>query len=132
MVMKLLRQNYLRRWFAVALLVCASADLCADLVSPQRCAEWLSNLAISEPSDIAPPSQQPDTTATMTAGQSQPEQPSLPSNSDDECFCCCAHTLPGRHFSVALFINEQPGLCLSNRSLPVPPSPSPFHPPRLS
>ena len=130
--MKPLRHNYLHRWFAVILLVFATADLCADLVSPQRCSEWLNNLAIGDFRDLAPASQQPDAGATLTAADSQPEQPSLPSDFDDECFCCCAHTLPGMHFSVALSINEPPGLCLSNRTLPVPPSHSPFHPPRLS
>jgi len=128
-----MKQGSLHSWFAVLLLLFASADLSTDLVSPQSCCEWMDNLAIASVSQSGSPVQAtPDETRLVAATDTHPEPSSNSSDLDENCFCCCAHILPGGYFNVAILNTESPAPVLTNALLPIPPSQSPFHPPRLS
>jgi hypothetical protein len=128
-----MRQGALHCWFAVLLLLFASADLSADLVSPQSCCEWIDNLATaSAPQPGSSAQVAGDETVLVATTDAQPEPSSNPSDVDEDCFCCCAHILPGAPFDVAILHTKPPASFLTNTLLPVPPSQSPFRPPRLS
>lgn len=133
-----MRQSALHNWFAILLLVFASVDLSADLVSPQSCCEWIDNLATSSaPQPASSAAIARDNTALVAAAlvatdDSHPETPANPSDVGEDCFCCCAHILPGAHFDVAILHARPPASLLTNARLPIPPSQSPFRPPRLS
>jgi hypothetical protein len=129
----LMRQGALHGWFAILLLIFASADLSADLVSPQSCCEWIDNLATaSAPQQVSFAQVPGDERALVAANEAQPEQSSNPSNVDEDCFCCCAHILPCAHFDVVISHTKPPASLLTDMRLPVPPSQSQFRPPRRS
>ena len=128
-----MRQGSLHCWFAVLLLIFASVDICADMVSPQPCYEEIENFAMSGASQNASATQVTnDEIAFDAANDSQQEPSSNPSCNENECFCCCSHILPTVRFDVAI-LNTEPTLFVFKATLlPVPPSQSQFHPPRLS
>lgn len=128
-----MKQSTLHSWFAVLLLVFASADLSADLVSPQSCCEWIDNLAISSAPQMlsSAPVTRPESALTA-ADNSHPEPASNPSDAGEDCFCCCAHILPVAPFDVAILYTKPPASMLTNTRLPSAPSQTRFRPPRLA
>lgn len=70
--------------------------------------------------------------AFLATDDSQPKPPSNPSSNEEECFCCCSHILPTVQFDLAILNAEPTVFVLTDTVLPVPPSQSQFHPPRLS
>ena len=57
-----------------------------------------------------------------------PEQPA----SDEDCFCCCTHVIPGT-ITVSMEAADTTALSsiIEHLSIPSPPLPSEFHPPRF-
>jgi hypothetical protein len=128
-----MKQGPLHSWFALVLLLFASIDLCADLVSPRSCCEWIDNLAIANVTQTGPPVHATlNETILAAATDAHPAPSSNSPETDEDCFCCCAHILPGGYFNVAISNTESPAPVLTNALLPVPPAQSPFHPPRMS
>jgi hypothetical protein len=124
-----MRQGLLHRWFAVLLFMFASADLSADMISPQLCCEGIGNLVVS----VASSNQNlNDESALVAAEDFGHEQSESPSNIDEDCFCCCSHILPGIHFDVSVLDIKPPSSLLINTFLPTPPPQKTFRPPRLS
>jgi len=73
------------------------------------------------------------TVATYSSQSSQSNQSPEPAPHEEDCFCCCAHVLPGTGF-VALVISEATLLRVPpfNDSLLSPPLRSTYHPPRFA
>jgi hypothetical protein len=108
----------------------------ADLASPQNCGEDVWGLLKAGSSQA---SVQASTVfgseAFFISADIQKQQSSSDSDSapaEDDCFCCCSHILPGAIFHV-----DEPSFAPSVSepavtALPIAPSQSAFHPPRLS
>ena len=126
----LMRQGSIHRWLAVLFLIVASADISADVISPQECCEELASLAIFSDCNREPLAQAPDAALTLDAADR--EEPSSTSGAKEECFCCCAHILPGAHFESGGLEIERVTSILANAILPIPPPQGTYHPPRLS
>jgi hypothetical protein len=124
-----MRQGFLHRCFAVLLFIFASADLSADMISPQLCCEGIGDLVISQVSSAQLAS---DVLAFKAADDLGHEQSSDPLNVDEDCFCCCSHILPSVHFDVAVLDIKPPSSFVTNAFLPTPPPQKTFRPPRLS
>ena len=124
-------QGPLHRWLAVAMLIYALADVYADSISPQQCCEWIDGLAVvdcparvsNEVSNAAP---------SMVASNQSRQESSVPSDNDEDCFCCCGHMLPGINFKAPVVELEASQAPLIYAFLPAPPTQKKFHPPRLS
>ena len=128
-----MKRNSLQGWLAVVLLLFASADLSADLVAPQACCEWLDNLVSAPASQRLSAAQASvDPAAIVAAAEALPQESSPGTDVEEDCFCCCAHILPGTHFDVSLLHTTPPASFLTNALLPFPPSQSQFRPPRLA
>ncbi len=71
--------------------------------------------------------------AVPTSNDSQPDQPSDKAPCDEDCFCCCAHVLPGLGFaSICNSELKSPQKPLEKDFLPSPPLQSTYHPPRFA
>lgn len=70
--------------------------------------------------------------ATDTSESRQQDLPSEPTHSDEDCFCCCTHVLPG-HAPAPVGIAELGSLFAGLNTLDVasPPLQGPYHPPRF-
>ncbi len=127
----LMRIRHLYRWLVVVMLAYAFGDLCADAVSPQQCCEWMDNLAVSDTGRVSS-AEGPNVALAIVASTESKQETSLPSNTEEDCFCCCAHMLPAIHFNAPLVeVTGSPAL-LTKTFLPSPPTQKKFHPPRLS
>ena len=74
-----------------------------------------------------------DLVITPTQGDSKPGQPSDKEHQAEDCFCCCAHVLPGMSFAVATLSQlKTPPPPLTTDSLPSPPLRGTYHPPRFA
>ena len=121
-------QRYLYRGIAVFFLLFTFADIS----SPHLCCEELDGLAESAAlgAMVNVPVFDYGTTAIVN-DQSRPQQPAKPTSSEEDCFCCCSHVLPGLSFTVpvlhfkALQADPQPDC------LPTPPLSALYHPPRF-
>jgi hypothetical protein len=71
--------------------------------------------------------------ATSTSEDSLPGQVPDEAPHEEDCFCCCAHVLPGLAFiraaTAELRSLEPPQ---KHESLPTPPLQLPYHPPRFA
>lgn len=126
-----MRIRQLQCWLAVVLLAYASADLCADSVSPQQCCEWMNNLAVSESGNVSSAGDLNVAIAIVASSESEQES-SLPSDTEEDCFCCCGHMLPAIHFKAPVVEIQTTPVFLTTTFLPAAPPRKKFHPPRLS
>lgn len=110
----------------------------ADLASPQFCTEELEGFSgynqvsaatLSPTSDNARP-----TLAASVSDSSRQEPPSDKTpDGDEDCFCCCAHVLPGMTFAVVQFTAAHtPVPDVRSERIPSPTLPNTYHPPRLA
>lgn len=113
------------------MLAYASVDLCADAVSPQQCCEWMDNLAVSESGKVSS-AERLNVAIAIVASSESKQQTSLPSNIEEDCFCCCGHMLPAIHFKAPLVEVQASPVLLTTTFLPAPPLQKKFRPPRLS
>jgi len=107
-----------------------------DLGMPQLCREEMGMPAFAQTTASAKNNSVEATQLSDAALSTNDYEGSLPSetpHSDEDCFCCCAHVLPGIGvapvaapvLTTSLIPQQEPGL-LS------PPLQSPYHPPRLA
>jgi hypothetical protein len=108
----------------------------ADLMAPQVCSEDLGGT--SSEALVAVSVDQSDNdlqlaSVTKRDSDSQDKDTRQPVSPDEDCFCCCAHVLPGVHF-VPGENKEKPALHPVYRSNRLPSSPphKAYHPPRLA
>ncbi len=101
----------------------------AELTAPQYCAEALSLAQNSERSVL---SNDVDLTGVSGGSHSEKEEPSKRrSSGDEDCFCCCAHVLPGTVMALDALPEPKTTLVEVNKiGLPSPPLQSPYHPPK--
>lgn len=101
----------------------------ADLTVPEFCAEEMG---------IAPFAQATSSTGigsspAFVTDASEPRQdpPSEPTHSDEDCFCCCAHVLPG-HTTAPVAVAELSSDVAALKKIDVasPLLQGPYHPPR--
>ena len=106
------------------------------LSMPQLCCQEMGIPAIAETSARAEDNSVDTTRLPNAALSTNDYEGSLPSErppSDENCFCCCAHVLPGR--AVALVASPElttSVVAQQNIYLPSPQLQSPYHPPRLT
>ena len=131
----LMRLRRLRRGIAILMVAFAVFDMAViDIFFPQLCVEEQTSQSINSPGDATDKSTErtADNLMAVSNHDSQPDQDSHQSSTDEDCFCCCSHIIPGRHVNVAtLNFPPQPG----DTALPAIPSAPPhgtYHPPRHS
>lgn len=100
-----------------------------EITVPQFCSEALGAVSISEPTS--------DSTNVLvvssTTHNSQEGLPSEQPSSDEDCFCCCAHVVPGRALATVAVSELMPSFTVPRKTdLPSPVLQGPFHPPRLA
>jgi len=71
--------------------------------------------------------------SSTDAGESRQDSPSEPTHSDEDCFCCCTHVLPGRAIApIAVPLVDSVFAGPKKIDLASPPLQGPYHPPRLA
>lgn len=107
-----------------------------DLSMPQLCREEMGNRTMAQTAasteDNSVDATRPFSAALGTEDYEE-NLPSEPPHSEEDCFCCCAHVLPG---SAAALV-AAPELATSfaprqDSGLLSPPLKSPYHPPRFA
>jgi hypothetical protein len=101
----------------------------ADLSIPQLCSEEFGLQSLpggSAPANLG------DEAGTTDRDRSHQEQSEESNHSDEDCFCCCSHIVPGSHFSVDISELTSPETNPGDDSLPTSPPNAPYHPPRIS
>lgn len=71
--------------------------------------------------------------SVRTSDDLRPEQPQDQAPREEDCFCCCAHVLPGCGFTGV--ISYEPGqlsIASEVNSPPSPPLPNTYRPPRFA
>lgn len=126
--MSLVRQDYLNRGVALFFILFTFADL----LIPQLCRGELGGRSLPSASATSASKYSDKSSLSIPIGQPQEEQSKNSEHSDEDCFCCCSHIVPGSHFSVALVELKSPVTNLADHSLPTSLPNIPFHPPRLS
>lgn len=101
----------------------------ADLTVPEFCGEEMGLRGFVEAkSDI-------ESVAAFATDSSEPRQdpPSEPTHSDEDCFCCCTHVLPG-YATAPVAVSELNSVFAALRIIDVasPPLRGPYHPPRFA
>jgi hypothetical protein len=131
----LMRLRRLRRGIAIFMVAFAFFDMTVvDMFFPQLCVDEQTSQSINSPVAATDNStgKIPDDLTVVSNRNSQPDQDSQQFSSDEDCFCCCAHIIPGQHINVAtLNFPPHPG----DTALPAIPSAPPhgtYHPPRHS
>jgi hypothetical protein len=130
-----MRLHRLRRGIAVFLVAFAFFDMgIVDVFFPQLCGDEQAPQSINNPVESTDRSsgKTVDNSMAVSNHDSQPDQDSHQSSSDEDCFCCCPHIIPGVQVDVAT-LNFPPRL--DDPAIPSLPSSSPrgvFHPPRHS
>jgi hypothetical protein len=102
-----------------------------EITVPQFCSEASSVLSISK-ADVEKADVENGAARVFKSNRNQSELPSEHS-SDEDCFCCCTHVVPGHALAVTAVANLTPGVAIQRTiKLPSPPLQSPYHPPRLA
>lgn len=133
----LMNTRRLRHRMVILLLAFAFFDLAViDIIAPQLCNDGFSTMAGAAPAQNA--FEEFDQNATVDAAlgarSSSPQQDShsdsSPASTEEDCFCCCSHILPGFSFEYVT-LNTMPRIDIALiASLPTPPPQNTFHPPR--
>jgi hypothetical protein len=85
-----------------------------------------SNLALTEKNSA-------DSALSVSSNPSRPDQHHEQAPHTEDCFCCCAHVLPG--FGISGIFNNESSHSVSIselHSLPSPPLPNTYRPPRFA
>ncbi len=108
-----------------------------DLACPQICSEEQVSLAaanqtlVSDASSVDPNNQ---TILSASADEtSHRNQPGKQESQEEDCFCCCAHVVPGLVFVPPIIFQQKSAVAVQDES----PTPriefeTPYHPPRFS
>ncbi len=115
------------RVIAILFLVYTAADLtvpefCDEEMGFPRFAQTASSTGLRSEAAFA-----------SDASESRQDLPSEPTHSDEDCFCCCTHVLPG-HVAASVDVPEFTSLFTALRiiDLASPPLKGPYHPPRFA
>jgi hypothetical protein len=102
----------------------------ADLTSPEFCGEEMGIPSFAQTASST--GGRTDAASATDASESQ-DSPSEPIHSDEDCFCCCTHVLPG-HATAPVDVPEFTSLFAALRLIDVASAPlkSPYHPPRFA
>jgi len=109
-----------------------------DIASPQLCSEELLGLLgevqAVELTPVNNGSAHSDSVTIVSAlDNSQKDRSSNQPSQDEDCFCCCAHVLPGMMFiTVSNFNLTSLAVSIKHNPLPTPPLQSTYHPPRFA
>ncbi len=110
-----------------------------DIASPQLCSEELLGLSGEvqavelTPVNNGSAHSNAAVAVVTTPENSQKDRSSNQSAQDEDCFCCCAHVLPGMMFvTISNFDLKSPAVSVKHNSLPTPPHQSTYHPPRFA
>ncbi len=102
----------------------------ADLTLPEFCGEEMGIRGF-----VQAKSTDTGSVAAFATDSSEPMQdpPSEPTHSDEDCFCCCIHVLPG-HAIAPVGISELSSGFAALKLIDVasPPLQGPYHPPRFA
>ncbi len=111
----------------------------ADIASPQLCNEELVGMSgeaqAVELTPINTGSVHSNAIAAVSVApeDSQKDQPADQPSQDEDCFCCCAHVLPGMVITNAIVFDlSTPSFVLEHVLVPSPPLGSTFRPPRFA
>lgn len=103
-----------------------------DLTVPQFCSEETGGLPIAKAAQVFSKTDFADELAAVSTSDSQGPVPSDQPSHEEDCFCCCAHVVPGVvHCAAAIADMSSHSQVSKDRLLPSPPLRGPFHPPRL-
>ena len=115
------------RVIAIMFLVYTGADLtvpefCGEEMGIPRFAQTASSTGVRSEAAFA-----------TDASESRQDLPPEPTHSDEDCFCCCTHVLPG-HATAPVDVPELTSLFAPLRIIDVasPPLQGPYHPPRFA
>ena len=126
--MSLVKRSYLGRGVALFFIQFAFADLSI----PQLCRPETGGSLHPTAHISSSNSRSDELSFSGASDRSEQQQSKTNEHSDEDCFCCCSHIVPGSHFNVDLLDLESPVTNLAHHSLPTSVPNSPFHPPRLS
>lgn len=126
--MSLVKRSYLGRGVALFFILFTFADL----LIPQLCKEEMGGRSLPVASPTSSPNDSDELSFSAASDRSEQEQSKSSEHSDEDCFCCCSHIVPGSRFSVDLLELNSPVRNLADHSLPTSLPNTPFHPPRLS
>lgn len=103
----------------------------ADLTVPEFCVEEMGIQRFDQASSSTRAGS--DAAFATNANGSRQDAPSEPTHSDEDCFCCCAHVLPG-HGAAPVSISElSPSFArLTVIDVASPSLKGPYHPPRFA
>jgi hypothetical protein len=131
----LMRLRRLRRGIAILMVAFAVFDMAViDMFFPQLCVEEQTSQSINNPVDAIDKSTEKiaDNLMAVSNRDSQPDQDSHQSSTDEDCFCCCSHIIPGQHVNVATLNFPPPPDDAALSPLPFAPPQGTYHPPRHS
>lgn len=118
--------------FARLIVILFLAYAGVDLTNPQLCNDEFAPLSVLLASNVERRAEEPSTSVSIGDSEKskQREQPSAP-HSEDDCFCCCTHVLPGltTHPNGASDAISQ-GLTLMPQSVTTAHLMALYHPPR--
>ena len=104
-----------------------------ELIIPDICTEELGGLPVraSHPAtaDARPAD---DWGISIHNTESKQEEESKPSQSGEDCFCCCSHILPSFCLSFPAIAVKTPVEEIREGTLPTPPIHTLYHPPRFA
>ena len=105
-----------------------------DIANPQLCSDEFAPTSVLLASTAEKRAEEPLTGISIGDAEhtEQPEEPSAP-HSEDDCFCCCTHVLPGvtTHPNGAFDVISQ-GLILTPQSVTSAHLLALYHPPRTA
>jgi hypothetical protein len=103
----------------------------ADLTVPQFCGEEMGIPKFAEAS--ASTGIRTDAAFATDASESRQDPPSERTHSDEDCFCCCTHVLPG-HTTAPVAVPELNSSFRALKKIDAasPPLQGPYHPPRFA
>jgi hypothetical protein len=123
-----LRQSYLSRGVALFFILFTFVDLSM----PEFCSEELGGRSLPMANSTASFYDSHELSLSPASDHSERNKTGNSEHADEDCFCCCAHIVPGKRFKVDVveldsFLSETADI-----SLPTSPPDTPFHPPRLA
>ena len=133
-----MRLRRLRRGTVILLLALVFFDLAVvDMIASQRCGGGFATTAGAAPAQNVAEKSDQNVPAKVAISRQEalPQQgshsDSSPASTEEGCFCCCSHILPGCQVNyVTLDTTSRIDIPLIE-FLPSPPPQDTFHPPRL-
>jgi hypothetical protein len=107
-----------------------------DIACPQICSEEVVSFAANEaplPESISTGKTTVSVRASSDKEDSQRNEPTDQKSQDEDCFCCCAHVVPGMVYVAPTLLDLKSPVSVPDlASVPTPPLFQTFHPPRFA